>query len=333
MEKAQESADKAQISADKAQESADKAQISADKAKAAETAEAAEAAAEAAAKAAAAKAAAAKAAAAKAKEAAAKAKEAAAKAKAAAEAAEAEAAEAAAEAATNATLAENKINEYIKIIKEEESQKESIQRKILSYIFKYDDEKIINKRIKLLRAKYKFELSDDDLKSFALHSDFAKGTLDIEQQKTSSTESDITTRDVNTFVDFLAKYKFSYNHSDIDSDIKKLIKLYNKVGINISKATAETMLKAYFPNGKLDKSKLEYLYNKGENDNVEHSNESENLRAFNILLKSLDNQSIDEVIKKVYVDENPDEKQKNVFKQLFSDSNGKFKISLISKLF
>ena len=207
-------------------------------------------------------------------------------------------------------------------------------RKILNYIFEYDDEKIIKKRIKLLNAKYQIGLNDDNIKLFALHSDFAKGTLDTEQQKTSRTnQRDVTKRDVNTFIDFLAKYKFSYNHSDMNGDIKKLIKLYNKVGINISENTAEKMLKEYFPNGKLEKFKLEYLYKKSNNDYVKPSNESENLRAFNIFLKSLDNQNIEQVIEIVYKDVTPDEKTKDVFKQLFSDINGNFNISSISKLF
>ena len=217
---------------------------------------------------------------------------------------------------------------------EAEKKKKSIQRKILSYIFEYDDEKIIKKRIKLLNAKYKLELKDDVLKLITSYSDIAKGTLDTQQRETHSTKNiDITTRDVNTFVDFLAKYKFSYNHSDMDGDKNKLIKLYNKVGINIDETIAESMLKSYFPNGKLEKSKLEYLYKKDDDNSVKSSNESENLRAFNIFLKSLDNKNIDDIIYKVYEGSSPDEKTKDKFKQLFSDSNGKFKISSISKLF
>jgi len=202
-------------------------------------------------------------------------------------------------------------------------------KKLLNFIFQYDNEKEIKKRIKFLQAKYKLELSDEKLNLIASNSDFAKGILDTKQQKTSSNESDITTRDVNTFIDFLANYKFSYNHIDMDGDIKKLIKLYNKVGIIIDEETAKIMLNEYFPKGQLEKSKLEYLYNLNY---VKPSNESENLRAFNIFLKSLEKKNINDVINDVY-EVDPDDKIKNVFKELFSDSNGKFKISSISKLF
>jgi hypothetical protein len=257
-------------------------------------------------------------------------------------AAEAAAAEAAAaakkkadeEAAEKEAVEKERAEEKKRQNEEAEKKKKSIQRKILSYIFEYDDEKIIKKRIKLLNAKYKLELKDDVLKLITSYSDIAKGTLDTQQRETHSTKNiDITTRDVNTFVDFLAKYKFSYNHSDMDGDKNKLIKLYNKVGINIDETIAESMLKSYFPNGKLEKSKLEYLYKKDDDNSVKSSNESENLRAFNIFLKSLDNKNIDDIIYKVYEGSSPDEKTKDKFKQLFSDSNGKFKISSISKLF
>ena len=222
---------------------------------------------------------------------------------------------------------------------EQSAEDKKLEKKILSYIFEYDNEKEIKKRIKLLNAKYSLKLNKNDLDMFALHSNSLKDIHDasnqqIEIKPPQQSTTNITTRDVNTFVDFLAKYKFSYNHSDIDNDIKKLIKLYNKVGVNINKITAEKMLIAYFPNGKLDKSKLEYLYKKGENDNVKPSNESENLRAFNIFLKSLDNKDINNVIEDVYDGITPsDPKTIDVFKQLFSDSKGKFKISSISKLF
>jgi len=213
----------------------------------------------------------------------------------------------------------------------------SVENKILNYIFEYDNEEIIKKRIKLLNANYNLDLQDNDIKLIASNSDFAKGILDTKQQKTSSNESDITTRDVNTFIDFLANYKFSYNHIDMDGDIKKLIKLYNKVGIIINKETAETMLKAYFPNGKLEKSKLEYLYKIDDDNYVRPSNESENLRAFNIFLKSLDKKNINNVFNIVYSDANHhnkhNEETKNVFIKLFSDSKGNFDISSISKLF
>jgi len=113
-----------------------------------------------------------------------------------------------------------------------------------------------------------------------------------------------------------------------------LKKLCSKLGIGniIDDETAKNILRYYFTNGKLDKSKLEHLYKKNDNS-VKPSNESENLRAFNIFLKSLDNKDIKEIFDKVYKD-NPQNKQKlEIFKELFSDSNGKFKISSISKLF
>ena len=213
----------------------------------------------------------------------------------------------------------------------------SVENKILNYIFEYDNEEIIKKRIKLLNANYNLDLQDNDIKLIASNSDFAKGILDTKQQKTSSNESDITTRDVNTFIDFLANYKFSYNHIDINGDIKKLIKLYNKVGIIIDKETARTILNDYFPKGQLDKSKLQYLYKIDDDNNVRPSNESENLRAFNIFLKSLDKKNINNVFNIVYSDANHhnkhNEETKNVFIKLFSDSKGNFDISSISKLF
>ena len=213
----------------------------------------------------------------------------------------------------------------------------SVENKILNYIFEYDNEEIIKKRIKLLNANYNLDLQDNDIKLIASNSDFAKGILDTKQQETSSNESYITTRDVNTFIDFLANYKFSYNHIDINGDIKKLIKLYNKVGIIIDKETARTILNDYFPKGQLDKSKLKYLYEKDDNNYVKPSNESENLRAFNIFLKSLDKKDINNVFDIVYSDANHhnkhNEETKNVFKNLFSDSKGNFDISSISKLF
>ena len=121
----------------------------------------------------------------------------------------------------------------------------------------------------------------------------------------------------------------------MDGDIKKLIKLYNKVGIIINKETAENMLKEYFPKGQLEKSKLEYLYKINDDNYVRPSNESENLRAFNIFLKSLEKKNINDVINDVYHNTKYllNEETKNVFKKLFSDSKGNFDISSISKLF
>jgi len=214
-----------------------------------------------------------------------------------------------------------------------------LERNLLNYIFEYDNEKEIKKRIKLLNAKYSLNLNQTYLDSFALYSDSLKDILDTSEQPSSTPSKEITTRDVNTFIDFLAKLKFSYNHIDMEGDIKKLRKLYNKVGINIDDDTAEKMLKYYFSEGKLDKSKLESLYKIDDNDYVKPSNESKNLRAFNIFLKSLENTKIEELFNKVYennkdVDEDEDSKKKfEIFKELFSDSNGKFKISSISKLF
>jgi|SaaInlV_125m_DNA_1040241.scaffolds.fasta_scaffold09079_3 chromosome segregation ATPase len=208
-----------------------------------------------------------------------------------------------------------------------------IGKKLLNYIFEYDNEKEIKKRIKLLNAKYSLNLDKNDLNSFALYSDSLKDILDISKQQPQQPLKEITIRDVNTFIDILAKYKFSYNLSDIESDIKKFKKLCSKLGINnIDDNTAVNMLKEYFPNGKLNKSKLNNLYD----DDVEPSNESENLKYFNIFLKSLDNKDIKEIFNKVYEqdNENLSNKQKlEIFKELFSDSNGKFKISSISKLF
>ena len=222
---------------------------------------------------------------------------------------------------------------------EQSAEDKKLEKKLLNYIFEYDNEKEIKKRIKLLNAKYSLNLNQTYLDSFALYSDSLKDILDTSEQPSSTPSKEITTRDVNTFIDFLAKLKFSYNHIDMEGDIKKLRKLYNKVGINIDDDTAEKMLKYYFSEGKLDKSKLESLYKIDDNDYVKPSNESENLRAFNIFLKSLENTKIEELFNKVYKknkdeDEDEDSKKKfEIFKELFSDSNGKFKISSISKLF
>ena len=247
----------------------------------------------------------------------------------AAAAGEAPAEEPAAEAPAAKLAAEKKPAEAAT---ETEIEEIEIEKKILNFILD-DNEEEIKKKIKLLNAKYKLKLIEKDINLIASYSDYLyKSILDTQQQKTSSNESDITTRDVNTFIDFLANYKFSYNHIDMDGDIKKLIKLYNKVGIIINKKTAKNMLKAYFPNGQLEKSKLEYLYNIGDNDYVRPSNESENLRAFNIFLKSLEKKNINQVIIEVY-DRDPGDKIKNVFIKLFSDSKGNFDISSISKLF
>ena len=247
----------------------------------------------------------------------------------AAAAGEAPAEEPAAEAPAAKLAAEKKPAEAAT---ETEIEEIEIEKKILNFILD-DNEEEIKKKIKLFNAKYKLKLIEKDINLIASYSDYLyKSILDTQQQKTSSNESDITTRDVNTFIDFLANYKFSYNHIDMDGDIKKLIKLYNKVGIIINKKTAKNMLKAYFPNGQLEKSKLEYLYNIGDNDYVRPSNESENLRAFNIFLKSLEKKNINQVIIEVY-DRDPGDKIKNVFIKLFSDSKGNFDISSISKLF
>ena len=228
--------------------------------------------------------------------------------------------------------------------KEEAKAKKKLERNILNYIFEYSDEKVIKKRIKLLKARYGLDLNQTDLDSFALYSDFLKDILDTSKQPSPSPLKEITTRDVNTFdvntfIDILAKYKFSYNLSDIESDIKKFKKLCSILGNIIDDETAKNILRYYFTNGKLDKSKLEHLYKKDDNY-VKPSNESENLRAFNIFLKSLDNKDIKEIFDKVYKEDkdNPQNKQKleqklEIFKELFSDSNGKFKISSISKLF
>jgi len=223
---------------------------------------------------------------------------------------------------------------------EQSAEDKKLEKKLLNYIFEYSDEKIIKKRIKLLKAKYGLDLNEKDLDSFALYSDSLKDILDTSteqpRQQLSQSTIDITTRDVNTFIDILAKYKFSYNLNDIESDIKKFKKLCSKLGIGniIDDDTAKKILNYYFQNGKLDKSRFKHLY---DNENVKPSNESENLRAFNILLKSLDNQNIEDIFKKVYTitPNNNDDSKKNfkIFKQLFSDSDGKFKISSISKLF
>ena len=223
---------------------------------------------------------------------------------------------------------------------EQSAEDKKLEKKLLNYIFEYSDEKIIKKRIKLLKAKYGLDLNEKDLDSFALYSDSLKDILDTSteqpRQQLSQSTIDITTRDVNTFIDILAKYKFSYNLNDIESDIKKFKKLCSKLGIGniIDDDTAKKILNYYFQNGKLDKSRFKHLYD-NENENVKPSNESENLRAFNIFLKSLENTKIEDLFNKVY-EKNKDEDSKKkfkIFKELFSDSDGKFKISSISKLF
>ena len=80
-----------------------------------------------------------------------------------------------------------------------------LERNLLNYIFEYDNEKEIKKRIKLLNAKYSLNLNQTYLDSFALYSDSLKDILDTSEQPSSTPSKEITTRDVNTFIDFLAK--------------------------------------------------------------------------------------------------------------------------------
>jgi hypothetical protein len=220
------------------------------------------------------------------------------------------------------------------------AEDKKLEKNILNYIFEYDNEKEIKKRINFLKAKYGLDLNEYYLNSFALYSDSLKDILDISKQQPKQPKQpkqpskEITTRDVNTFIDILAKYKFSYNLSDIESDIKKLKKLCSKLGIGniIDNETAMKILNRYFPSGKLDKSKLEHLY---EGNTVKLSNESENLRAFNIFLKSLEKTDIKKLFNMVYKGDGIPNKTKKfkIFKELFSDSDSKFKISSISNLF
>ena len=87
-------------------------------------------------------------------------------------------------------------------------------------------------------------------------------------------------------------------------------------------------------NNKFKKSDLFKLLN---DDNVSSSNKSENMRAFNLFLKKLENVKIEEFLQHIYPDDHNKNreriKNRDLVEKLFFDRNGNFKISSISKLF